>query len=412
MNFTKEEEEAIKASKLHLEELEEILRNNPNISSEDFYKEYYNKIGVVYSHHQEIYDNTVLYRSRTNKNITEEDVVKVSAFSYRPIDIGNTTPPSIERLNVKGQSIFYASFSPETNFKEIDKNIKAGTEIFISRWKIKNGENINCYNLLLPNNVYAGVAKLDEITINDPDVVNSVLGDYIKCVGRVCLGNEFPDDRKYYISSLLANHIYNFKTDGVYLYEGIMYPSSVIGNGKVYYTNIALTPNCVDKKLSAQWVIKGRLMDDMKSISPLFYGKVINGDIKWFSLDYIIDYSKVEIIGFFDNYGEYLFEKFKNKDLIEKFQSSLRDNLLEQAIKKIHKDIDGCKIAINYQNITNILTTKMSTTLTCNLSLVDGYFSLYKLHINGRKITNGGIIVKCAVKIDTQPSTPKDVIEK
>lgn len=43
MNFTKEEENAIKASKLHLEELEEILRNNPNKTSEEFYKEYYNK---------------------------------------------------------------------------------------------------------------------------------------------------------------------------------------------------------------------------------------------------------------------------------------------------------------------------------------------------------------------------------
>ena len=54
MQFTEEEENAIIKSRLHLEKLDEILENNPNISADDFYNEFYEKLGVVYSHHTEL----------------------------------------------------------------------------------------------------------------------------------------------------------------------------------------------------------------------------------------------------------------------------------------------------------------------------------------------------------------------
>ena len=47
MQFTEEEENAIIKSRLHLEKLDEILENNPNISADDFYNEFYEKLGVV-----------------------------------------------------------------------------------------------------------------------------------------------------------------------------------------------------------------------------------------------------------------------------------------------------------------------------------------------------------------------------
>lgn len=100
MQFTEEEENAIIKSRLHLEKLDEILENNPNISADDFYNEFYEKLGVVYSHHTELGNGMQFYRARVeDEHITFQNVTDISTFSYIPFSLCNQDFPPIQRLN-------------------------------------------------------------------------------------------------------------------------------------------------------------------------------------------------------------------------------------------------------------------------------------------------------------------------
>lgn len=413
MQFTEEEENAIIKSRLHLEKLDEILENNPNISADDFYNEFYEKLGVVYSHHTELGNGMQFYRARVeDEHITFQNVTDISTFSYIPFSLCNQDFPPIQRLNKKGQSIYYASVSPETNYYEIKKNLKPGAGIYLSMWRIKEGANINCYNLLLPKNVYFGAEKNDEMVLND-QIANSILGDYIRTIGEKCLTEKYDDDRKYYIPSLFANHVYNYMKDGKPLYDGILYPSAMVGNGKVYYTNVALTPKCVDNKLDPVWVIKGILHEDMKTITPKFYGIVKDSQIGWHRIDNFIDTSTFEIIGIFNKTEEFIFNEIakteKEKKQIQEFTSSLLKGLGESLLKKISSDLDNDVLKINFEHITKILLGKVQSKLTCNLELKDGVFNIYNIIIKGKHIKSGGIIVRCTINSELVPISSAEV---
>ncbi len=416
MQFTEEEENAIIKSRLHLEKLDEILEDNPNISANDFYKEYYEKLGVVYSHHTLLGNEMCFYRARVeDEKITSQNVTDISSFSYIPLCLVNQTFPHIQRLNKQGQSIFYASVAPVTNYYEIKKNLKAGASIYLSMWKIKKGVNINCYNLLLPKNIYYGVGKSNEMVINDSQVSNSILGDYLRAIGEKCLVEKYDDDRKYYISSLLANHIYNYMKDGEPLYDGILYPSVMVGDGKAYYTNVALTPKCVDDKLYPVWIIKGVLHEDMKTLTPKFYGIVKDSKIEWNRIDNFIDTSTFEIIGIFNKTEEFIFNEIikteNEKKQVQKFNSSLLKGLGESLIKKISSDLYNDALKTNFEHLTKILMKKAQSTLTCNLELKDGVFNIYNIIIKGKQIKSGGIIVRCTVNSELIPISSAEVCD-
>lgn len=63
----------------------------------------------------------------------DEDLTLPSTFSYVPIEKSDVI--SRGRMNKKGQSMFYASLSPDTNYREICHDIKEGDEVYLS-----NGE--------------------------------------------------------------------------------------------------------------------------------------------------------------------------------------------------------------------------------------------------------------------------------
>ena len=51
----------------------------------------------------------------------DEDITNPSTFSYVPQNKCSSSFPPLQRCNFSGQSVFYASMSVKTNFKEIDK---------------------------------------------------------------------------------------------------------------------------------------------------------------------------------------------------------------------------------------------------------------------------------------------------
>ena len=201
--------------------------------------------------------------------------------------------------------------------------------------------------------------------------------------------------------------------DGKPLYDGILYPSAMVGNGKVYYTNVALTPKCVDNKLDPVWVIKGILHEDMKTITPKFYGIVKDSQIGWHRIDNFIDTSTFEIIGIFNKTEEFIFNEIakteKEKKQIQEFTSSLLKGLGESLLKKISSDLDNDVLKINFEHITKILLGKVQSTLTCNLELKDGVFNIYNIIIKGKHIKSGGIIVRCTINSELVPISSAEV---
>ena len=414
MQFTKKEENAIIKSTLHLEKLDEILENTPNITANDFFNEYYGKVGVVFTHHTNLNGKIPMYRARIeDENITPENVTEISTFSYIPLRLANNTSPHIQRLNKQGQSIFYASFAPETNYYEIKKKLNPGANIYLSMWGIREEASINCYNLLLPRNVYFGDGKFDEMVINDEQIAGSILGDYIRKIGEKCQEEKYDDDRKYYISALFANHVYNYSTEDGLLYDGILYPSAMIGNGKAYYPNVALTPKCVDNKLYAIWVIKGTLCGDMKTLIPKFYGVVNNSKVEWCKIENY--FNNLDIIGLFSKEKEYIFKDLVKSDedeyKIKKIKTYLVEVLGESVSNKIKSDLYHENLKINFEHITKILTGKSLSTLTCNLELKESVLKSLNIEIEQEKIQRGGLIVKCDVITELVKISSEEVCE-
>lgn len=78
-----------------------------------------------------------LYRSRLERKVgNEEDLSSPQTFSYVPLEITNRHFPNLQRANFSGQSVFYGSLSPTTNFREISDDVTAGEEIYMAKWNI------------------------------------------------------------------------------------------------------------------------------------------------------------------------------------------------------------------------------------------------------------------------------------
>ena len=63
----------------------------------------------------------------------DEDITNPSTFSYVLQNKCSSSFPPLQRCNFSGQSVFYASMSVKTNFKEIDKESSIGKEVYIYR---------------------------------------------------------------------------------------------------------------------------------------------------------------------------------------------------------------------------------------------------------------------------------------
>ena len=399
--MTIKEEKTIQTSKLYLEKLKEVLRTNECMSEKEFLSKYSPQFRAIFSIHTDLDENFCFYRTRI-LNEEEEDITNVSTFSYFPISLANEKKPKIGRFNSTGQSVFYSSLSAETNLHEIKDDIKEGDDVFISKWNVRKGESITCYNIIPSQNIYVGETKNDEIVMNNEEVVNNKLGEYLKCVGDLCLQNRFEDDRKYYISTLFANHVFNFKTKDGLLYEGIIYPSVAVNETNVYYTNMAFPPNCVDNKLSLQWVLKAKIGEKFKKLTPVKYGFNINNTIIWVGLNFEIDYYSFSIIGFYNENGEFLFEKCSKEKGQQSKVNNLRETLLKDfrdiAICKLEEEMKGETILLPFDQMVKMLNGN-AVSFNGQLCITDGYFRKFNYAIKGNPLSNGGILFKCDVKI-------------
>lgn len=292
-------------------------------------------------------DSFVIYRSRLASNIGRgEDIILPTTFSYPPF----TLKPNRGRMNLTGQSVFYASSSPETNYREIKKDIKAGEEVYLSQWNIAVNSGFSVYTVVTSDNISETADDYNCICIKDPKIINTPIGDYLRYLSDIILRKETNNDKEYLASSLISSIILNeikgkIKIKGKessFHYDAIAYPNTRIGNGKADYYNFVINPEFIDNHASLRYVIKGKLQEDLQSITCENIGFNHEGIIDWYEPYICLDDVIINPIGFIDK--DFTFVDINDdiivKDKVGKIVSKeglfmfLNNNLLGRAYKE------------------------------------------------------------------------------
>lgn len=235
-----------------------------------------------------INDDLFLYRARLARKIhSDEDLNCPQTFSYVPSSKITDTFPYLQRANYSGQSIFYASFFPITNFREISADVMAGEEVYLSKWYVSKGSNLSLYRVFpkesFDDSNYSGFLKVE-----DENLRSNEMGRYLRRLGELMMNCE-DGDSKYLPTACIANYIYNVRLpvpSGMNIeslgFHGLIYPSTKESSGKEL--NLAISPSFIDKHAKLQIVWKGKVGEDLKSIKYSSIGFCNKGKIDWYSL--------------------------------------------------------------------------------------------------------------------------------
>ena len=169
---------------------------------------------------------------------------------------------------------------------------------------------------------------------------------------------------KYLVSALCANFVYNFPPmtlpDGSKIghFDGILYPSTKMEDGSEL--NMAIKPECIDNFATLQYVVRGTVAEDLRSINYSDIGFCKDGKIHWYSP--WIDHNDITPTKLFvwdtnnrliDIEGGILFDKDHKEvsnpwavfeyrkdqwagEYIRQFQSSLRGNYNLEELEEEH----------------------------------------------------------------------------
>lgn len=295
--------------KEHISVLQELIDNARCKNELELLNIYKGKLNIILRSPIVVNDPVVLYRSRLASEVNT-DITLPSTFSYVPLSYNAKGIPKRGRMNLSGQSLFYASSSPDTNYREIKKNVMAGDEVFLSQWEISANSGFSIYNVVSADNMSESADKETCICITEPKILNTPIGDYLKYLSNIILMKEDDSEREYLASSLISNKIlietngerYKGK-DGLEIpfhYDAIAYPSTRIGHGNIINYNWAITPQFIDNFASLKYVIKGILKEDLQSIESEYIGFNHNEKIKWYKPFIYLDDVEFEPISFID----------------------------------------------------------------------------------------------------------------
>ena len=205
-------------------------------------------------------------------------------FSYVPLTSTNEHFPNLQRANFSGQSIFYGSLSPTTNFREISEDVTAGEEVYMAKWNISPNANLMLYKVFPPKETFLNdkFQKIFELKKEECEAFGAFfqkLGDTMMSTGE--------GKAKYLVSALCANFVYNFPPmtlpDGSKIghFDGILYPSTKMEDGSEL--NMAIKPECIDNFATLQYVVRGTVAEDLRSINYSDIGFCKDGKIHWYS---------------------------------------------------------------------------------------------------------------------------------
>lgn len=252
----------------------------------DFYKDKENP--MVFVQHHPLCGGFDVYRSRMGDSIeADEDITNPSTFSYVPNKKCTSSRPPLQRCNFSGQSVFYASMSLKTNFKEIDPKNCAGKEVYISKWHVDEDANANMFRIIPPEGIdmeedYKGYLKIDK-DIEYPRYTT----EYLRKIGNIFTNNRGSEKEKYLPCALISNFIYEFCYTEKPLfpgqssrYDGILYPS--VKDQDRSLLNVVFTQRFIDQHVRLKHVVKGIIDNDLMSIRMLEIGFFNGKEIVWY----------------------------------------------------------------------------------------------------------------------------------
>lgn len=293
-----------------LEKYVDLAQIKDEQSYRDFHK---NKdCPMAFVQHQPLGGNFNVYRSRMGNSIgADEDITNPATFSYVPEEKCSSLFPPLQRCNFTGQSVFYASMSVKTNFKEIDKESCTGKEVYISKWHIDENANANMFRVIPPEGIdidedYKGYLKIDK----DKEYPQHIIG-YLRDIGNIFMndrGGKY-DVKKYLPCALISNFIYDFNYTGKPIfqgqsskYDGILYPS--VKDQDRCLLNVAFTPRFIDTHVTLKFVVKGTIGEDLMSVKMQEIGFFNGKEIDWYAPTVLVDSIHITKYLYFDDKGK------------------------------------------------------------------------------------------------------------
>lgn len=226
-----------------------------------------------------------LYRSRLERKVREEeDLSSPQTFSYVPLASVNEHFPNLQRANFSGQSVFYGSLSSITNFREISEDVTAGEEIYMAKWNISPDADLMLNRVLPPKGAFFK-DNFRQLFGLDKEI-SDAFESFFQKLGNIMMSTE-EGFSKYLVSALYANFVYKFQPkllpDGGIMkpFDGLLYPSTKMEDGSEL--NMAIKPECIDKYATLQYVVRGKVAKDLRSIDYSDIGFCKNGNIHWYS---------------------------------------------------------------------------------------------------------------------------------
>ena len=266
--------------------LDEYVRAAKAMDEQTFRQTYENDQGVLPFSTIHLHNIPIsLYRSRLERKVgNKEDLSSPRTFSYVPLELANGYFPNLQRANFSGQSIFYGSLSPTTNFREISDDVTAGEEIYMAKWNLSPDANLMLNRILPPKDTFLNdnIKRFFELDEEKSEVFES----FFQKLGEIMMSTE-EGNAKYMVSALYANFVYKFRPkllpDGSYMkpFDGLLYPSTKVED--VIEWNMAIKPECIDKHATLQYVVRGKVEKDLRSINYSDIGFCKDGEIHWYS---------------------------------------------------------------------------------------------------------------------------------
>ncbi len=247
----------------------------------------------------EYHDSKHIYRARPNDN-EHDDFINISDLSYKPQAFNKT----YQRASTPQKTMFYGAIVPEDKDGEIidDERIIGAFEVvgFLRDSSKKIGEKTLTY----------GVWRVNS-TISAPSIFNSktheISVNWLKEVAESFYEEleEYPEYQEDaivlhdYLSKEFSKHVpekvdYQYKISSIYSRratelgaDGILYPSVKLKGAGL---NIALTPDCVDSKMTLEYAVKCKVYKKSD--------RVILNNLKTGRVNYatgIIDWSEIPI---------------------------------------------------------------------------------------------------------------------
>ena len=265
--------------------LDEYVRSSKSMDEFTFRNAYEHDQSSFPFNYTLISDIPGLYRSRLARDIIDwEDLSSPQTFSYVPRALCNERFPRLQRANFTGQSVFYASLAPLINFREIGLDVAAGDEVYMAKWKILKGTSL-AFSRIIPREdsiAYNYVRKIFNVYEDSGDTA----GDYFAKLAKIFMSTE-KGSSKYLVSALYANFIFHFDPKvisnggSIKPFDGIIYPSTKVDDRNAL--NVAIRPESIDRYATLQFVVRGKVAKDLRTIEYTDIGFNNNGVIHWYN---------------------------------------------------------------------------------------------------------------------------------